>query len=190
MARRLAPGSPLPQGSSPLQGRGLTLSLGAATPILHLEGLRRTNAALADHGPIARLPAPGRCAAHEDGVILSIGPQRYLCVGELSSSAALQHLFEAALDLSSAWVRFAIEGQNAVALLRKGCAVDLHPRQFPAGSCAATGFARLRSVLWRVDRLPRYDLLVARSHALSLWEFLSDAAAEFGCVAHNSKGAE
>ena len=181
MASVLTASAPLPPGAWPLRGEGLTLALGAAAAILHLEGPR--GAAPAD------VPAAGRCIARSGGVMLSTGPQTCLWVGASPAPAGLQDPFAAVVDMSSAWTHLAVEGRDAIPLLRKGCALDLHPRRFPAGSCAATGFARLRAILWRADPAPRYDMLVARSHALGLWEWLAEAAAEFGCVAHNSTGA-
>ncbi len=40
--------------------------------------------------------------------------------------------------------------------------------------------ARMRVVLWRPSMESRYEMLVGRSYALSLWCWLIDAAAEYG----------
>jgi len=40
--------------------------------------------------------------------------------------------------------------------------------------------ARMRVVLWRSSMESRYEMLVGRSHALSLWSWLIDAAVEYG----------
>ena len=50
---------------------------------------------------------------------------------------------------------------------------------FAAGACCATGFARMRVVLWRPEVEARYEMLVGRSYALSLWHWLIDAAAQY-----------
>jgi heterotetrameric sarcosine oxidase gamma subunit len=61
--------------------------------------------------------------------------------------------------------------------MAKGCAIDLHPRAFPIHACAAAGFAGTRTIIRRADA-EGFELLIGRSHALSLWEWLVDAATE------------
>jgi sarcosine oxidase subunit gamma len=168
MGKPLEAASALPQGAS-WRSEQLSMLASSAPAIHHLE-VRREGV----------LPAAGRCMADDAGLLLSIGPDVYLHVGGDYSSAALRARFDVVVDVSSAWTRLAFAGDKAVDLLRKGCAVDLHPRTFPAGTCCATGFARMRVVLWRPDTDARYEMLVARSYALSLWTWLIDAAAQYG----------
>ncbi len=155
---------------------GAELSIRAWQPpaILHLEG--RRSSGVAD----VALPAAGHCISDEDGSWLSVGPDVWFRVGAVPDTGALASRFDAVVDVSSGWGCLALEGPKAVALLRKGCAIDLHPRMFPPGSCCATAMARMRVVLWRPAIESRYDMLVGRSHALSLWNWLIDAAAEYG----------
>jgi len=176
MDRTLEAASPLSTGAASWHGAGLSIRICPPTAILHLEGRHD-----GDRAVDAMLPAAGCCVADESGSWLSIGPDVYFRVGAVDdAAAALASRFEAVVDVSSGWIRLAFEGSKAVALLRKGCAIDLHPRMFPAGSCCATGMARMRVVLWRPSLESRYEMLVGRSHALSLWSWLIDAAAEFG----------
>ena len=77
-----------------------------------------------------------------------------------------------------------IKGERAADLLAKGSALDLHPKYFPVGACGAAGYARLRTILWKTSAM-EFELLVGRSYARSLWEWLIDAAAEYGCVSNN-----
>jgi len=175
MARTLQAASALSIEPACTHGAELSIRVWQPAAILHLEGSRAGDG-VAD----ATLPATGRCISDEAGSLLSIGPDVYLRVGAVDDTAALTSRFEVVVDVSSAWVCLALEGSKAVALLRKGCAVDLHPRMFPAGSCCATGMARIRVVLWRPGIESRYEMLVGRSYALSLWSWLIDAAAEYG----------
>ena len=142
--------------------------------IVHLAGAR-------DSRDAAALPAAGRCVSHAVGAVLSIGPDAYLCVGGADAdSDALQAWFRVVVDVSSAWIHLAVVGPKAAELLRKGCAIDLHERMSPTGACSATGYARMRVVLWRTSAEARYDMLVGRSYALSLWAWLTEAAAQYG----------
>ena len=92
--------------------------------------------------------------------------------------ARLEAAFEVAVETGDAWTQFAISGSASRDLLAKGCALDLHPSAFREGGCAVTRFAQLRCVLHHVG--VGYRLLVGRSHAASLAEWLVEAAAEFG----------
>ena len=58
--------------------------------------------------------------------------------------------------------------------------IDLHPRAFRAGDAAVTTVAHIGAQIWQVDETPTYELIVSRSFAAGFWEWLTDAAAEFG----------
>lgn len=172
MRRMLQAASVVPHGAS-WQGQGLSMLVCAPPAIVRLERARH-----GDADPT--LPAPGCCTFDDAGVLLPVGPAVYLRVGARHDSVTPDPRFETAVDVSSAWTHLAIAGPRAAELLSKGCAVDLHPRAFPAGACCATGFARMRVVLWRTGTEARYEMLVARSYALGLWHWLIDAATPYG----------
>ena len=44
-----------------------------------------------------------------------------------------------------------------------------------------TSIAHIGVQLWQRDDRPTYEIAVARSFAGSLWSWLEEAAAEFGC---------
>jgi len=157
------------------KGQGLRLRERSRTIVRYLEGARSLAAAL---------PSIGRSAGDARECLLGIGPDSWLFVAEDGATASRgmdADRFDVALDQSHAWTRLSVSGSNALAVLAKGCVLDLDPQQFPPGACACTGFARMRVVLWLPGEESRYDLLVGRSYALSLWEWLSEAALEFGC---------
>jgi sarcosine oxidase subunit gamma len=182
MADTLQAASSLPIDVASRFGAELSIRVCQPAAILHLEG-RRLGVGVAD----ATLPAAGRCISDDAGLLLSIGPDVWFRVGTVDDTAAWTARFEAVVDVSSGWSCLALEGPKAVALLRKGCAVDLHERMFPPGSCCATGMARMRVVLWRPGIESRYEMLVGRSYALSLWSWLIDAAAEY-CPQQTKEG--
>lgn len=93
--------------------------------------------------------------------------------------AALADLHAALTDVSDLRAGFEIKGPRSRDVLAKGCAVDLHPRVFATGDCAQTALARVRVTLCQLDDAPTYRLLVERSYAQYLWDWLADAALEF-----------
>lgn len=73
-----------------------------------------------------------------------------------------------------------MSGPKVREVLRKGVAVDLHPRSFGPGDAAVTLVAGIDVHLWQLDDVPTFELLINRSVAESFWHWLSSAAAEFG----------
>jgi heterotetrameric sarcosine oxidase gamma subunit len=118
--------------------------------------------------------------------LLQVGPRRWLVVDRrdrldsLSASLATSLEGFVGTDLSQARTVLRIGGGKARDVLAKGCALDLHPGVFPAGSCAATSVAGLAAVLVAVDDAPTYDLHVARTYGQYVWEWIREAAAEYG----------
>lgn len=73
-----------------------------------------------------------------------------------------------------------INGPMARDLLSKGCTLDFHPGQFSVGTCAQTSLGHINALINCVDDEPTFDLFVFRSFAVSFWEWITDASAEFG----------
>jgi sarcosine oxidase, subunit gamma len=63
-------------------------------------------------------------------------------------------------------------------VLATGCAIDLHPRAFPAGSAVQTTLGLAGVVLLALGGT-EYEILVRTSYARYLADWLLDAAAEF-----------
>jgi sarcosine oxidase subunit gamma len=82
------------------------------------------------------------------------------------------------VDVSAQRTTIRLGGAHARDVLEKGCAIDLHPRAFPAGSCAQTTLGRAGVVLLALEG-DEYALLVRSSFAGYLAEWLLDAALEF-----------
>jgi methylglutamate dehydrogenase subunit D len=151
---------------------------------------------LAERWPLAILqidglpggPADRPAATRMPGVppLLQVGPQRWLVIDRrdrlesLSASLATGMEGFVVTDLSQARTVLRIGGGKARDVLAKGCALDLHPGVFPVGSCTATSVVGLAAVLVAVDDAPTYDLHVARTYGQYVWEWICEAAAEYG----------
>ncbi len=190
MADPVPPRSAL-AGAARFDGAGAALALAERTgsTLLHLEGARpgaALDAVLTALG-LAEPPPLGNSGGRDGAWLLGLGPgirllaleQRATLPAALTLAGAAGLAFEAALDISHAYTRIEIAGGKAGELIAKGCALDLHPRRFPAGACAAAGFAGMRTIVWRAPDRDGFDLFVGRSHAVSLWEWLIEAATEY-----------
>ena len=86
----------------------------------------------------------------------------------------------AVTDLGHGRTVLRIVGRHGRDLLAKGSGVDFHPRAFPVGACAQSLLGHVGVLVHAVDERPAFDLYVARSYALTVWEWLGESAAEWG----------
>ena len=75
-------------------------------------------------------------------------------------------------DMTDAWSIIDISGEDAVAILVEGCSVDLHSSAFPSGRYALTRLQHLPVIIHRLDDTPRFRILVDRSVAQFLRDWL------------------
>ena len=112
-----------------------------------------------------------------------LGPDQWLILLRAADAAALARALAghaaSVVDVSDLRAVFELAGPRARDALRKGCAIDLHPRVFGPGDCALTALARVRVALCQLDDRPAYRILIERSYAVYLWDWLVDAMAEF-----------
>ena len=142
--------------------------------------------AIADALGIA-LPGPNAWVVASGVQVLWQAFDEWLVIGADGSQAAIAPLLRNALagthcsitDVSDLRAAFELTGPRARDVLQKGCAVDLHPRVFNAGSCVNAALARVRVTLRQMDAVPTYEVLVERSYGGYLWNWLTDAAAEY-----------
>jgi sarcosine oxidase subunit gamma len=125
-----------------------------------------------------------RVTREGDTRLYRLGPARYLWA---ASSGELMQRVARELDpaagcltvLSGARVRLLVEGPAAAQLLQRGMALDLHPSVFAVGHFAQTALDHVPVLLERTAEL-RYALQVPTTWAVSVWDWLSDAALPFG----------
>ena len=127
---------------------------------------------------------PGKSATAADRVAWWFGPDQWLIVAPPAAAMPLMQALNqdavSAVDVSDLRAEFELAGPRAGDVLRKGCAIDLHPRVFGPGDCALTSLARVRVALRQTDDGPGYRVLVERSYAPYLWDWLTDAMIEYG----------
>jgi len=87
---------------------------------------------------------------------------------------ALSGQHAAIVDVSEARRVLRLSGPLARDVLARGCAVDLHPREFALGGVVQTRLARAEVILHRRAG-GDFDIHVARSFADYLWRWLADA---------------
>ena len=111
-----------------------------------------------------------------------LGPNDWLLVNPGPDTDNIAHaLREAAngatyalTDVSDAWSIIDISGDDAQSRLAEGCSVDLDDDEFPVGRYALTRLQHLSVIIHRLDDTPRYRILVDRSVAQFLRDWLGD----------------
>jgi heterotetrameric sarcosine oxidase gamma subunit len=83
-------------------------------------------------------------------------------------------------ELSNARTVIRVQGPHAVSVLAQGVSLDLSDLAFPPGGFAQTRCGPFAVLLSRDRSGDRWDLMVHRSYAVSLWEWLLNAGASVG----------
>ena len=73
-----------------------------------------------------------------------------------------------------------ISGARARDALAKGIAIDLDPIVFKVGDVAQTSASHIGLQIALIDAAPTFEIMSARSTAVSLWAWLTASAAEYG----------
>ena len=127
--------------------------------------------------------ASNTSTANDTRTVWWLGPDQWLVVAPAAGGDALVDALAAvvpsAINVSDLRAEFELAGPHAADVLRKGCGIDLHPREFRPGDCAMTQLARVRAGSRQIDERPAYRILVERSVATYLWDWLTDAMREF-----------
>jgi sarcosine oxidase subunit gamma len=118
--------------------------------------------------------------------LLTLAPGEWLLISDaLPASALREHVHHvreqgfAAVGPSPGLAALELKGPAAWDVLAASCGLDLHPANFPIGSCTRTRLAQLPVIIDYCDAKPRFDLYVGRSYQSCLESWLNDAAAGF-----------
>ncbi len=172
------------EAATPVEREGLSLRTGAARGWLCL---RATSSAVPDleQATGLELAVPvTRFSAAEAALCLRLGPDEWLlgCSPEgarelsdrLSGAAGGQHV--AIVDLGHRFCELWLEGSAAVDLLRAGCPLDFDEKVMEPGFAGRSVLGKTEIILYRLER-DRFHILVNRSFAPYLWDFLRTQAA-------------
>ena len=121
------------------------------------------------------------------GRVFRTGPEQFWIVGPAQNGAGAEAQLRQAIapavgavtSLSHSRTRIIIEGACARDVLRKGVPLDFDPDAFGVDQAALTGLHHTPILIHRVGA-DRYEIYAMRSFALSVWEWLADAALEYG----------
>jgi sarcosine oxidase subunit gamma len=121
-----------------------------------------------------------------DVTVLWLGPDEWLVVAPAGRTELLESLDAAVdgrgavVDVSAQRTTISLSGPRARDLLAHGCAIDLHPRVAPRGTCVQTLLALTGVVLVvRDDTASDFWILVRSSFARYLADWIVDACTEY-----------
>ncbi len=145
---------------------------------------------VAEHLGVALPTTPSTWVDGHTARVIWLGPDEWLATSPFHTPQDLEAGLRAAVgeegsvvDVSAQRTTLRLHGEHVRDVLATGCAVDLHPRAFPAGSAAQTTLGLAGVVLLALDdSATHYQLLVRSSFAPYLATWLLDAAVEFGPV--------
>lgn len=122
-------------------------------------------------------------------VVCWMGPTEWLLLSQTDAQqdwldalrAGLGDIHSAVNDLSGGQTLIEIRGKHALDTLAKGTTLDLHPWHFKGGCCTRTLLAKSTAFLRVVEPGQAFEVVVRRSFADYLWQWLCDASHEYGC---------
>ena len=98
---------------------------------------------------------------------------------ERDLNIALTDIHHSVTNVSDNSTIIQLSGPNARSVIMKGCAVDVHPRAFNTGDAFQSNLAAASVIMWQLDLIPTFNIMVRASFASYLWKWLLDAGAEF-----------
>ena len=132
------------------------------------------------------LPGPNAASAGGDRRALWVGPDRWLILArdepdlETRLRAAVAPVGGVVVDQSHGRAVLRLRGPAARDTLAKGTGIDLHPRSFVENAVVQTALFHLSVTIDRRVGSACFDVHVMRGYAVSLYQSLCEAAAEYG----------
>jgi sarcosine oxidase subunit gamma len=118
-------------------------------------------------------------------VVRPVSPGQWFIVGDKTLTHAETQTLIASLkpkadgvDQSHGRVRIALHGPKAMRVLAKGTAADLALPAFPIGNATTTSIGHISAHLTRTEA-DRFEIIVLRGFAESLWDDLAHMSREF-----------
>lgn len=136
------------------------------------------------------LPSAPNTYREGEGVVVGwMGPTEWLVLVAADAQSrwlaalreALAGLHAGVVDLSGGQTLITLVGEHASDVLAKGSTLDLHPRAAGVGFCTRSLLASSAVFLRVVEADQHFEIVVRRSFADYLWQWLVDASQEYGC---------
>jgi sarcosine oxidase subunit gamma len=116
--------------------------------------------------------------------VLRLGPDEWLLCGpegdadewSRAVAAGLAGLAHSLVDVSHAYVTFAVGGAKAAEAINAGCPLDLWPQVFQAGHATRTLLGKAEIILARPGEARAFEITCARSYAAYVRDLLREAA--------------
>jgi len=154
---------------------------------LRLDATGPAAAAVAEHLGVTLPTTPSTWVHGHTVTVIWLGPDEWLVTSPFLAAEALEAGLRravggagAVIDVSAQRTTLRLRGAHVREVLATGCAIDLHPRSFPAGSAVQTTLGLAGVVLLALDdTVSHYQVLVRSSFARYLASWLLDAATEY-----------
>jgi heterotetrameric sarcosine oxidase gamma subunit len=126
------------------------------------------------------LPQQNDLVVNSEGrAIFRTGPLQFWLVGPERDDLASQLAGKCVVTpLSHSRTRISVDGLAARDVLAKGLPIDLHESAFKPGMFAASGIHHTPVLLHCLER-DAFHLYAMRTFAADIWDWLTDAAAEY-----------
>ncbi|MCH2308872.1 MAG: hypothetical protein MK357_04215 [SAR202 cluster bacterium] len=126
---------------------------------------------------------PNTVTVGERFIILCLGENEWLIITpeneERELIATLRNKMDGILtsftDVSSSQCIIRVTGSHVRNVFAKGCSLDLHSRSFDVSKCAQSLIASVGVIIRQIDSTPSFELIVRRSFAEYLVNWLYDA---------------
>jgi len=126
---------------------------------------------------------PNTVTVGEQFIILCLGENEWLIITpeneERKLIATLRNKMDGILmsftDVSSSQCIIRVTGSHVRNVFAKGCSLDLHSRSFDVGKCAQSLIASVGVIIRQIDSTPSFELIIRRSFAEYLVNWLYDA---------------
>ena len=143
-------------------------------------------------GGVLQLTLPDKADAVAVGqrgmpIVFRLGPDEWLVHCELDEAETLRNqlaqslarIHHSATEVSDYYAVLELQGEDAAAILARGCPLDLAERNFPAGQCAQTRFGNASVLLYRPppprDAPPTFLIQTRWSFTEYVWDYLTQA---------------
>lgn len=142
---------------------------------------RGINPALLENLPGFSLPAGPLALVNHELPVYWLAPNDWLLINPTADADSIKSALRDSVngattvvnDVTDAWSIIDISGAGAVAKLAEGCSVDFHDEVFPSGRYALTRLQHLSVIIHRLGNTPRFRILVDRSVAQFLRDWLA-----------------